>query len=369
MPSSRFLLRGLLAALPLLAGLAPAAALASDPAGRLYRAYEDPARSHWSGTGARPLVVTVWYPAAAGSEEQDWSLGVFRFGRSALDSPFADAARRPLVVLSHGTGGAAAQLAWLAAALVRAGYVVAAPNHHGNTGAEAERWPAGFVLPGERARDIPVLIDRLLADPQLGPHIDAGRIGLAGFSIGGYTVLAAAGAHLPVAERDARCRRQADNPVCVLPPEAGFSEADVRELARTDAPFQAALARDAQPLRDARIRAVYAMAPAFVSLAGPEHLAGVQVPVRFALAAHDAQIVLDGTRQAIAAGLPQASVQVLPQAGHYSFLAECDARGAEVLPELCSEPGTMSCAQLHRQVEADAVAFFQAHLQPPVAGD
>ena len=46
--------------------------------------------------------------------------------------------KRPLVLLSHGTGGSAVMLAWLGETLARAGYVVAAINHHGNTATEDE---------------------------------------------------------------------------------------------------------------------------------------------------------------------------------------------------------------------------------------
>jgi dienelactone hydrolase len=41
-----------------------------------------------------------------------------------------DSGKRPLVVLSHGTGGGAAGMAWLAETLASNGYIVAAVNHH-----------------------------------------------------------------------------------------------------------------------------------------------------------------------------------------------------------------------------------------------
>src|SRR5699024_6436713 len=84
------------------------------PVGRLHLSYTDAKRSNWSGDGPRPLAATVWYPASPEAAEEEWSAGVFRFGHGALGAPFIDAAERPLVVLSHGTGGSAAQLSWLA---------------------------------------------------------------------------------------------------------------------------------------------------------------------------------------------------------------------------------------------------------------
>ncbi len=51
----------------------------------------------------------------------------------------------------------------------------------------------GFTLWWLRARDLSAVIDGMLADATFGPRIDVSRIGAAGHSLGGYTVLALAG--------------------------------------------------------------------------------------------------------------------------------------------------------------------------------
>ncbi|PYO09275.1 MAG: hypothetical protein DMD75_16240 [Candidatus Rokuibacteriota bacterium] len=123
-----------------------------------------------------------------------WCCRTVRFSWNAQKAPLSAAAtKRPLIVLSHGTGGGAATMAWLAETLASNGYIVAAVNNHGNTAAEPSYQLHGFMLWWERARDISVLIDRLVADPQSGAHIDRSRIGVAGFSLGGYTALAMVG--------------------------------------------------------------------------------------------------------------------------------------------------------------------------------
>ncbi len=43
--------------------------------GRSHRLLEDSTRSHWSGEGARPIAMTLWYPADANTLETDWSIG------------------------------------------------------------------------------------------------------------------------------------------------------------------------------------------------------------------------------------------------------------------------------------------------------
>ena len=82
---------------------------------------------------------------------------------------------------------------WLGHYLAARGYIVAAVNHHGNTAAEKQRAAQGFLLYWERAKDLTVVLDKLFADPFFGPRIDRDRIGAAGFSLGGYTVISVAG--------------------------------------------------------------------------------------------------------------------------------------------------------------------------------
>ena len=121
-------------------------------------------------------------------------------------------------------------MAWLAETLASNGYIVAAVNHHGNTAAESSYQLQGFILWWERARDISVLIDKVLADPQFGTHIDPSRIGVAGFSLGGYTALATVGARLAYQQWKSFCASQPLEPNCNLPPEASFSMANVQRL-------------------------------------------------------------------------------------------------------------------------------------------
>lgn len=328
--------------------------------GRLHRSYMDAERTNWADDGPRPLKTTLWYPAPADVTESSWSAGEFQFGRSALNAPFADARERPLILISHGTGGSSAQLSWLAEELVQAGFVVAGINHHGNTAAEEKSWPHGFVLPNERARDLTVLIDELLADSDIGPHIDSSRIGAAGFSLGGYTVLALVGSKLTFLERQRRCEEKQGDPVCRLPPEAGFTEADIRTLAESDSVFQRAIDRERSLTTDDRIRAVYAIAPAFVSLMDEKELSSVQVPLRFVLSERDEQIAMTRTLEVINTKSQGASVNIVPEAGHYAFLAPCNLRGKLFMASICSEGVARSA--LHESIGKDAAAFFNANL-------
>jgi predicted dienelactone hydrolase len=329
--------------------------------GRISRAFTDTTRPNWTNDGPRPLATTVWYPAAPSSVEMPHAIGVFRFGRSAPDAPFVDAQRRPLIVLSHGTGGSAAQLAWLAEALVQDGFVVAAVSHHGNTAAEAVTSPAGFVLPWERAFDLSRLIDRLLADVQIGPHLDSTRIGAAGFSLGGYTVLALGGAHLDAAAWRTGCAAQPDGAFCALPPEASFTLADIDSIARSDVAFAAAMQRNAASTTDPRVRALFAMAPALVPRLDTASLRGIVVPMRIILGERDDQVIASVTRTALSQYVSTAEVQVESGVGHYTFLAACTLRGRVLMRAVCRDAAA-NREDVHAAVSRDAADFFRAHL-------
>jgi predicted dienelactone hydrolase len=111
----------------------------------------------------------------------------------------------PLVVFSHGFHGCGTQSTFLTDALARAGYLIVAPNHkdascdaqgRGGAGAEEpfrdpEAWSAETYK--DRADDVTRLVAALREDPAWSRQIDWSRVGLAGHSLGGYTVLGLAG--------------------------------------------------------------------------------------------------------------------------------------------------------------------------------
>ena len=235
--------------------------------GRMNRSSVDTARHSWAGRDFRPLQTMIWYPTDDSVRAVDWYRGpsaapFFHLGSSALGAPITSG-KYPLIVLSHGTGGSAAMLAWLAEALAAGGYVVAAVDHHGNTSTEATPAAAGFTLWWERATDVSVVIDRILADTAFGPVIDPGAIGVAGFALGGYTALALADARTSVETWRSFCRsptRGSHDGFCDPPPEfPGL--ADAFDQVRGDSAVKASLARESSSFRDIRIRAIYAIAP------------------------------------------------------------------------------------------------------------
>ena len=333
----------------------PFSALAADyPVGNAERFHVPGHERYWRGAAEPGLRIMVWYPAASGSPVRRIDYPPFE-GIGIAENATPIPGRRPLVVMSHGTGGSAASLAWIAGALAAQGYIVAAPNHPGNN-ALAPLTGDGFLLWWERAADLGDVIDFMLADPVFAPVIDRERIGALGYSLGGYSVLALAGART---DRDgflAFCR-SADADATCTPPEM-----DGR-LSQPSAGSAASLARSAGSFRDPRVRAVFAIAPALGKAFSKEGMIEVTVPVEIVAGDADVAVPPATNAQRIAGLLPSAHLRMLPGAGHPTFLDLCLPDAAA--PDLCRDGAGVDRAEIHRATVDLARAFFAGILGPP----
>ncbi|WP_125704095.1 alpha/beta hydrolase family protein [Lacticaseibacillus daqingensis] len=280
----------------------------------LERTYYDPARAQ------RPLTTAIWWPDTA-----------------------AWAPPHPVILLSHGTGGSRFSLTWLAEALAAAGYVVAAPDHFGNSTTTAQ--PAYFVRYWERPLDLQVLLDRLLA--AYGPVLDATRVGAAGFSFGGYTVLALAGATVdwPTVQQAAQTPAGAQ---AFVIPEMG----DLRPLIQGLVPPSPLPA-----LREPRVAAVLALAPAlglgFKPAAQPQT---ARAAVRLVAAAGDTLAPAATNAARYRQWVPDAEYATVA-GGHYVFLPD------QVGPAPYFEATTGGVrTRVHEAQAAAAVRFFDRAL-------
>jgi predicted dienelactone hydrolase len=262
-------------------------------------------------------------------------------------------------MLSHGTGGSAAMLAWLGEALARAGYIVAAVSHHGNASNEFSPAAAayGFMLWWERATDLSRVVDNLFQDSQFASLIDPAKVGAAGFSLGGYTVLAVAGAKTNLDQWQAFCASARRDATCEPQPE--FPEMfSAFDKVRQEPSVRASLARSGDSFRDARFKAVFAIAPVGSWLTD-DSLRGIDVPVRIVVGKADRTVPVATHAQRIANLVPRATLSVLDNVSHYTFLAECTSSGTRQLGELCRDEPGVERSVTHQAVAADAVAFFK----------
>jgi predicted dienelactone hydrolase len=320
----------------------------------------------WRGAQTHALVTTIWYPAEAGAPARPQWIGppdtpLASLGAVAENAVITAApARFPLILLSHGTGGTAAGLAWLGTALAAQGFVVAAVNHPGNNFTQPYT-VQGFLLWWLRARDISAVIDGMLADATFGSRLDPGRIAAAGFSLGGYTMIVLAGGVTDLRRFEAACR---DTPDICRPPEE-FPDLLQRrlELMARDAPFREALAAASASYRDPRIRAVLVMAPALGFAFTPESLSAIKTPVRLVVGDND-RAVTAAPAQRFAAEIPRAELTILSGGvGHLAFFNTCTATGRRLEPELCADPPGINRDAIHQRTVDMALELFAAHLR------
>ena len=264
--------------------------------------------------------------------------------------------------MSHGTGGTAGNLAWLGEALAAHGYIVAAVNHPGNNAIDGYTVP-GFTLWWLRARDLSAVIDGMLADATFGPRIDVSRIGVAGHSLGGYTVLAVAGGIATFGGLRVLCPAQPAEPLCAPLPEFPDIRAKAEALANDDPDYHAAQALGERSYRDPRVRAVFTMAAALGPAFLRDSLARIDIPVSLVVGAGDDNVGAD-TVQALAAAIPDAEFTALPgRVGHYVFIGVCREAAIAALPVACIDPPGVDRAAIEAQTAGLAEAFFARSLQ------
>ena len=331
------------------------------------RVFHPKAQRNWRGAEHQELRVTVWYPGADNAVETQQVIGsadapLFLAGKAAEHAVMSTAQDSwPLIVLSHGTGGSAMQMAWLGTALARAGYIAAAVNHPGNNALEPYT-AEGFVLWWERATDLSEVIDGMLSDPEFGRKIDRDRIGAAGFSIGGYTVLALGGARADISVIIDLCKKQPDAPACHVPEmkEMGTPEQMLAAVRKTSG---VSLARSNESYADPRVHAIFAIAPAVGMTLTPDSLHAMKVPVQIVVGSADPIAPPKDNADLIRAHDHRARETVLPNVVHYTFLDTCTAQGKKELGVFCEDPPGVDREAVHAEVEEMAVGFFDRELR------
>lgn len=353
----------LLAAAAVLSSLAAGSAQAQS-VGERHLLGVSPTAAYRDAEHSTRLRVTIWYPAAAGAKEERLDLGppgkpLFIVGAAAPDAAFADTRRRPVILLSHGYGGSARMMGWFGTALARHGYLVVAVDHPGNNGLDPMT-RAGAVMHWDRAEDLKAALARVEAEPDLAAHMDPARLGVAGFSAGGFTSLLIAGAREDPARYIAFCTAHPTDGVCMPQKELAVSLAEGQAtLAAPENAAEVAHARDDHSLP---VKAVFAMAPAIVQALEPDSLAGIRTPVAIVVGAVD-PIAAPATNAEVAAhAIPGARLTVLPKVAHYDFLSTCSAAGEATVP-LCASQTPRDAT--HATAIALAIGLFDAALGRP----
>jgi predicted dienelactone hydrolase len=300
--------------------------------------------------GPRTLSMAVFYPAVVDETSAKPFVMPF-FVKLALykDAEIAfDGEKRPLVMLSHGRGSNGLSYAWFAQTLASRGYIVAAPYHwRANSYDSTVAYLANKLW--QRPVDVTLDIDFLLRDPDWSKYIDPGRIGAAGHSQGGFTALWLGGAKV---NRDRYLTFQ----------QGWKNNQQIPEHLRDELPLDAGPALN---VKDARVKAVFAMAPGIIKAFGMDEtgLSELDVPAYITVGAGDTQTPPKENAEFAAKYIPNAELVILPGAvDHEIFVNECNDEGKDEFPEACKDAPGVDRAAIHEQVGKAALKFFNTNL-------
>jgi predicted dienelactone hydrolase len=293
---------------------------------------------------ARPLEAAVWYPAASETYVAAVGANAAFVGTSVQMGAAVATGAHPLVIIVHGSGGNIENLGWLAEGLVARGAIVAGVNHPGATSGDSSPRQLPRII--DRTQDMAALITALMDDPAYGPSIDPAQIAALGFSLGGATVLAAAGAQFDPSAIAAYCDTYgSDASECVFMARGGVDPHNLPPEISADMTLPGL----------ARIIAVdpalgHTLVPASLTDLPPVHLIRMGGP---AVVPPARDIGPDGSN--LAAVIPGSSFATIAPAWHFSFLGLCtpDAPAmlaAEGEDPICDEPAGADRATVHDQV-------------------
>jgi predicted dienelactone hydrolase len=259
----------------------------------------------------------------------------------------------PVIAISHGVAEDRNTFAYLAAHLASYGFAVIAVEHIGGDANRFKKYFSGLApAPAatellQRPRDISFALDELqrlsATDPSLG-NLNLRQVGALGHSLGGYTVLALAGAQIDfdLVKQDCTLNRSLNLSVLL-------------QCRANELPAQR------YPLQDPRITAVFAINPLDSTIFGQRGMSQVRVPV----------FIMGGSDDIITPAVPEQItpftwlqttdkyLAILEKGTHFSAQDTPKQDGVFPVPADAIGP-TPAVAQTYAR--AIGVAFFQTYL-------
>ena len=303
--------------------------------------------------GHRDLEGYLWYPTdATGPLTHDFESKIW-VGTRVVKEAEPATGRFPFVVLSHGMFGNALNQAWLAGALAKQGYVVAAINHPGTS--TWSRAPDQRRQLWERPKDISRLIDYASTSPQLSRLVDPDRIFMAGHSLGGFTAVALAGGRYDALKLKLFCDG--------VPGELACGILTRWKIAQTPADRAEMEAN----LSDPRIKAFAVFDLGGTQSFSVSSLAAINRPMLiFGAPIMNSGLTLDIESRALVKVLPpDLTMYIEPEMlSHFDFLGQCKAGGLELLAKeepgdeiICVNGGKQRAAK-HQMIRKAVIKFF-----------
>jgi len=285
--------------------------------------------------------VGIWYPAKAAASEHDVGL----FTQVVAPDAAVSHGSHPLIVMSHGNGGTFESHYDTARALAHAGFIVAAVTHTGDNYKDQSQ-ATNLVL---RPETLHTVISFMLTEWSGHTGINPTKVGVFGFSSGGFTALVSIGGIPDLSRVPPYCAGHADTYVCKL-------------LAAHPVPPDAHV-RDADWVADPRIKAAVVAAPAIGFTFTRQGLKNVRIPVQLWRAGDDTILPSPDYAEPVRDALPRPpEYHVVAGADHFDFLAPCSEALAFAVPVICQEHGGFDRAAFHQTFDRSVVRFFNRTL-------
>jgi predicted dienelactone hydrolase len=292
-------------------------------------------------SGEYEVPVAIWYPTKAA--QVTWNAGPYVIGATP-DAPIVEG-KHPLIILSHGSGGSEFGHADLAQTLARHGYIVAAPRHLGDS-YDAPEGRGTKIQTHGRPWQVEATLDAVLNDKRLAASIDSTRIGMTGFSAGGYTTLIMAGAKPDFALHGAYCAAHADDTrLCDLNKKA--------ESTYTMPGWHLPV--------ETRIRAALVMAPLSVMF-DEKGVADIKIPLKIYKVSDDQELRNPWNSDHLLSVLPSTVERGEVQGGHFVFVAPCSAALTAAVPDVCVDAKGVDRVTIHAKLNDEIVDFFNRKL-------
>ncbi len=327
-------------------------------------------RRNWLGDGPRPIRWSAWYPAAENAIEKVVAVPpecpFFIMGKVGLGAELCkESERLPVILLSHGTGGTAASLGWIAERFAAIGYVVIGVDHHGNTASEPYR-AEGFLCWWERPRDLSVALDALTSVGAFANRLDVSRVIAVGFSLGGYTVISILGGITDTTTFE-DCVET--SPLRAGPREFPGLIDHVEPLLRNSAVFRSSWEGQSASCIDHRVKNAIALAPApTVRAFTLTSLATIARPVTILVGGADREAPAESCAAWLNSKLPNSQISLLGHdVGHYTLLCIGTDEGRRLEPDIWTDISGVDRHEIHRQAFEIVLKSIKADV-PDVLG-
>ncbi len=320
---------------------------AAEPAG--FRRLVIPAEHH-----GREMSGALWYPSAGDGRMVSFGENAVFHGTPVLEGARMAKGPFPVILASHGLGGHIGALGWLTAGLAESGAIVLSVNHPNSTRGDFDLQEG--LKHWTRTEDLRAALDWFASRPDLAAHADFSRIYAVGFSAGGWTALSLGGLRADLEGYGAHCETALPSPW------------HCADLGRRGADLDAYSATKWNAGRkDDRVRAVAAIDPALTYGLGKARARDLVDKVLL-IGFGDAETRLPATDfsetgSGFAAHLPNAEIETMDPATHFSALLTCKPQGPAILFEegddpLCDDPQGTDRAALHKRVVTRIATFL-----------